>query len=85
MCGMFRRERKQHVLDIDESDNRPELCTVIKTAGWYQITTARAQAIVDEVLAVTQHWRELAVNVGIARIDVELSAVAFAQTDAFRR
>ena len=76
-------DKAEHVLDIDESDNRPDLRTVIGTAGWYQLTNAQGRSIVDEVVAVTSQWRAAAARAGIARADVELTAVAFEQTDAF--
>ena len=75
-------DKAEHVLDIDESDNRPDLRTVIDTAGWYRLTSAQGRAIVDEVVAVTGQWRAAAARAGIARADVELMAVAFAHTDA---
>ena len=78
-------DKAEHVLNIDASDNRPDLGTVIETAGWYQLTAAQATTIVDQVLSVTRPWRSAASRAGIARADVEQTAVAFEQTDAFAR
>ncbi|KNZ33749.1 MAG: HipA domain protein [Methylibium sp. NZG] len=78
-------DKAEHVLDIDEADNRPDLHTVVATAGWYRLTPAQAAAVVDEVIRVTRQWRNAAARAGIARADVELSAVAFGQTEGRAR
>jgi serine/threonine-protein kinase HipA len=78
-------DKAEHVLDIDESDNRPDLSTVIGSAGWYGLTPGQAAAVVDEVVHTTGQWRAAAARAGIARADVELTAVAFEQTEAFAR
>lgn len=78
-------DKAEHVLNIDESDNRSDLGTVIETAGWYRLSSSEARAIVDQVVAVTRHWRTAAAKAGMARADVELTAGAFAQTDAYAR
>ena len=74
----------EHVLNLDETDNRPSLATVIETSEWYRLSKDRGAAIVAEVIDATKVWREVAVRLGIARAEVALSAAAFVQTDAFR-
>lgn len=74
-------DRADHVLNIDESDNRPSLATVIETSGWYVESKDRGRAIVAEVLNETQHWRRAAQSLRIARADIELTATAFAESD----
>ena len=75
-------DRADHVLNIDESDNRPSLATVIETAEWYVESKDRGRAIVREVLNETRHWRRAAQALRIARADIELTATALAESEA---
>jgi serine/threonine-protein kinase HipA len=71
-------DKADHVLNLDETDNRPSLATVIETAEWYQLTKDRGARIVEEVLQQTRQWRAAAAVAGISRADIELTAAAFA-------
>ncbi len=75
-------EKAEHVLNLDESDNRPSLATVVKTAEWLLAPKDRGAKIVGEITEVTRRWREVAARAKIARADIELTAIAFAQSDA---
>ncbi|HEY6926496.1 MAG TPA: HipA domain-containing protein [Steroidobacteraceae bacterium] len=75
-------ERADHVLNIDESDNRPSLATVIETSEWYVGSKDRGRVIITEVLRETRKWRQAAQAMKIARADIELTATAFAESDA---
>ncbi|MGH3430664.1 MAG: type II toxin-antitoxin system HipA family toxin, partial [Mycobacteriales bacterium] len=75
-------EKADHVLNIDDTDNRPSLETVIATAEWYVGSKEKGAAIVAEIVRETRQWRQTAAKLGIARADIELTASAFAQTDA---
>lgn len=70
-------DKSDHVLNIDASDNRPVLATVLATAGFYGLTPSLAKQIMDEVLEVTSRWREFTRQTGIAKAEVELTAPAF--------
>jgi serine/threonine-protein kinase HipA len=72
-------------LNIDETDNRPSLATVIETAEWYVPSKDRGAKIVAEVIAETRHWPQAAARAGISRADIELTAAAFAETDGYSR
>jgi serine/threonine-protein kinase HipA len=74
-------DRADHVLNIDESDNRPSLATVVETSEWYVGSKDRGRLIVAEVLHETRRWRQAAQALKIARADVELTASAFAESD----
>lgn len=78
-------DKAEHVLDIDDIDNRPSLETVLATAPFYRIAPARALTIVAEVARVVDAWRDTARRAGIARADIELTASAFAAHAEFRR
>ena len=75
-------DRADHVLNIDEHDSRPSLATVIETSEWYVKSKDRGAAIVAEVLRETRKWRRAAQALKIARADIELTAAAFAESDA---
>ncbi|MGH8325763.1 MAG: type II toxin-antitoxin system HipA family toxin, partial [Steroidobacteraceae bacterium] len=75
-------ERTDHVLNIDESDNRPSLATVIETSECYVGSSDRGRVIVAEVLHETRSWRQAAHALKIARADIELTATAFAESGA---
>jgi len=66
-----------HVLNLDESDNRPSLATVIDTSEWYSISKDRGAKIAQQITRETRHWRRLALHARIARADIELTAPAF--------
>jgi serine/threonine-protein kinase HipA len=74
-------DRADHVLNIDESDNRPSLATVIETSEWYVGSKDQGRLIVAEILHETRRWRQAAQALKIARADVELTASAFAESD----
>ena len=75
-------DRADHVLNIDESDNRPNLATVIETSEWYVGSKDRGRAIVEQVLHETRRWRQAAQALKIARADIELTATAFGESNA---
>jgi serine/threonine-protein kinase HipA len=70
-------DRAEHVLNIDDSDNRPSLATVLDTAKFYGLRADRAAQIVEEVVCTVDSWPDAARKVGIAGSDVELGAGAF--------
>jgi serine/threonine-protein kinase HipA len=74
-------DKAEHVLNLDESDHRPGIATVINTSEWYQLSKDRAVQIVRQILETTRGWRKAAEQAGIARADVEVTAAAFALSD----
>jgi serine/threonine-protein kinase HipA len=75
-------EKAEHVLNLDETDNRPSLSTVIDTSEWYSLSKDRGAKIVGEITQETRHWRLRAARANIARADIELTAVAFTRSEA---
>lgn len=70
-------DKAEHVLNIDDSDNRPSLGTVLATAAFYGLSEERARQVVEEVAAAVDGWEDAARNAGIARGDVALTTGAF--------
>lgn len=77
-------DKAEHVLNIDDVDNRPSLETVLGTAAFYGLSDAQAGQCVDEVAAAVDGWRAAARGAGVAAADVELMAGAFAAHEEFR-
>jgi len=78
-------DKAEHVLNIDDTDNRPSLDTVLSTAGFYGLSRDRAENIVQSVVLAVGAWRDTARQAGIARADIELTAGAFSAHAAYQR
>jgi len=77
-------DKAEHVLNIDDVDNRPSLETVLTTAIFYGLSEERGRQIVEEVATAVDGWEDLARTAGIARGDVELTAGAFSAHAEYR-
>lgn len=77
-------DKAEHVLNIDDADNRPNLQTVLATAAFYGLTEERGKQIVEEVASAVDGWENLARQAGIARSDVELTVGAFSAHAEYR-
>jgi len=77
-------DKAEHVLSLDDVDNRPELETVLSTAEFYGLSDSQASQVVKEVVEAVNSWREMARKEGIARADIEWMAGAFAAHERFR-
>ena len=77
-------DKSDHVLNIDDIDNRPDLQTVLDTAGFYGLSADQAQQILGDVLAAVDQWPAVAQRVGISRADIELTTSAFAAHTDYR-
>ena len=70
-------DKHDHVLNLDDRDNRPNMDTVRSTAEWYGLPRQRADQILAHILATVSQWREVATKVGISNADIELMAPLF--------
>jgi serine/threonine-protein kinase HipA len=77
-------DKAEHVLNLDDSDHRPSLKTVLSTAEFYGLEDEQARRIVDEVAHVVDHWRDIAEASGISRADIEITAAAFSAHAEYR-
>lgn len=77
-------DKADHVLNLDDVDNRPSLATVQATADFYRVAPSRAKALVDEVATVVDTWRTVASQAGLSRADIEVTASAFSAHAEFR-
>ncbi len=69
-------DKAEHVLNLDDADNRPSLKTVLGTAIFYGLADDQAWQIVEEVAAAVDGWQDAARRAGIARADVALRDVS---------
>ena len=70
-------DRADHVLNIDDTDNRPGLRSLLGTVHHYALDGTRADAIIDDVRAAARGWRTVARKAGIGRAEIEGMAGAF--------
>ncbi len=75
-------DKAEHVLNIDDVDNRPSLETVLSTAAFYGLDDVRARKIVAEVVMVVDHWQDAARRIRISGADIDLTAGAFSANKA---
>lgn len=77
-------DKAEHVLNIDDIDNRPSLATVLDTAPFYGLDRSQARHVLGEVAAVVDGWPDAARRVGIAAADIQLTQAAFSAHAQFR-
>lgn len=78
-------DKAEHVLNIDDGDNRPSLVTVLASAEFYGLKPERAREVVEEVATAVDGWQDAASKAGIARADVALTEGAFSAHAEYRR
>ena len=77
-------KRDAHILRIDDTHHPASLALVKKTASFYEVGDERADAIIEEVTAAVDTWRDVAAHRGVARLDIDLTASAFTAHTDFR-
>lgn len=77
-------DKAEHVLNLDDTDSRPSLETVLDTAAFYGLSDDRALQVVEEVAAAVDGWQDVARRAGISLADINLTAGAFSAHAEFR-
>ena len=75
-------DKAEHVLNIDDVDNRPSLETVLSTAAFYGLDDVQARQIMNEVVMVVDRWQDAARRMRISGADIDLTAGAFSANKA---
>lgn len=70
-------DKAEHVLNIDDADNRPNIDTLLETADLYELPMSKAEAIIVNVLTAVKTWKDIAKGMEIANADIELMEPAF--------
>jgi serine/threonine-protein kinase HipA len=68
---------KQLVIAIDEHNTEASLATALDVAGLFRISQVQARAIVGEVSAATDRWRDVAQTTGLGGPQLERLEPAF--------
>lgn len=71
-------------MNLDDSDNRPSLATVLSTAEFYGLSAEDAESIVEQVADVVDDWQAVAAKFSISRADVLLTASALGAHAEYR-
>ncbi|GAC1525144.1 MAG: type II toxin-antitoxin system HipA family toxin [Ramlibacter sp.] len=71
-------DKAEHVLCIDDRDDRPSIDIVLSTCEFYGLEAADGESIVQEVLDVVDTWPDVARRQGLAAADIQVTASAFA-------
>jgi serine/threonine-protein kinase HipA len=77
-------DKNEHVLNIDESDNRPSLETVINTAAFYRLGNVEANEIVNEVVSAVDQWKSIAKKAGLSSESIFETEEAFSAHTEYR-
>lgn len=77
-------DKAEHVLCLDDADNRPSLETVLDTAKFYGLSDGQARQIMDEVAGAVAGWQDAARRARIYAADIDLTALAFSAHAEFR-
>jgi serine/threonine-protein kinase HipA len=64
-------------LNISEHDNSLDFNLLLSQAKNYQLTAAKAEGILSDVLAAASEWREKAADTGLSRNSIDQMARAF--------
>ncbi|MDH0867306.1 type II toxin-antitoxin system HipA family toxin [Mitsuaria sp. GD03876] len=70
-------DKAEHVLNLDDVDNRPSLETVRSTHAFYGLTKDDSDGVIEDVLSAVDGWRALARRHRIPAADIEATAAAF--------
>lgn len=71
---------KNHLsLNIDEADGALDLRLAKQVGAYFRLTDAEMESIISEVLSSVSHWRNVADEIGIPRVEIEMMRPAFWQ------
>lgn len=74
-------DKADHVLNLDDTDNRPDIATVFATADFYGLSETEATMILNEVKAATDRWQAVARGAGLNGTDIDSMTTAFSALD----
>jgi len=75
-------EKSEHSLALDEISHIPDVRAALETARLYRVSDRGALAIVAEVRAAVESWREVAARADVSREEMESLAGVFAMAAA---
>lgn len=69
--------KANHVLNLNDIDNTPDIKNVLDTASFYDLNDDKANSMVEQIIAVVRNWKREAKKMGISRADIDLMKSAF--------
>jgi serine/threonine-protein kinase HipA len=70
-------EKNEHTLALDAETRAPDIAVVRESAGYYRLSTTRADVLIGEVRAAARRWRTIARDVPLSADETDLMASAF--------
>lgn len=70
-------DKAEHVLNINDIDNRPIMTNVLASAEYYELLPNQAEQIIGEVTKVVKDWRARAKAIGLPAAEIQLMENAF--------
>lgn len=70
-------DKHEHELNFDGRSTLPDLEPIVATAPLYRLADAGARAVVDQVRSAVASWRDVALEVGLDRDELDLMAPAY--------
>lgn len=74
-------DKADHVLNIDDCDNRPSMKTVLTTADLYDLSPSKAAQIVEDIVNVVSNWQAIAKKYRISALEIEMMNASFLKYD----
>ena len=74
-------DKADHVLNLDDSDNRPDVGIVLTTAAFYGLEESEGRQIVQEVGESVAAWEQIARSAGMNNAEISGMGVAFSALD----
>ena len=71
-------EKDGLALSIDTHDNTLSFQLAKSVGEYFQLNDGQMDAIIDEIISITQTWKQIADKIGISRAEQELMSKAFA-------
>ena len=78
VCWKTVSQRKEHILNVDEEDNRISIDLAVQTAVRFGISKSDAEDYAEDILKIIRdNWEKTAVGYGLTRRQIEEMRPAF--------
>jgi len=70
-------DKASHVLNINDSDNSPDIQVAIETSAFYDLTEKAANTIASQIMTAVDQWQVEAKKLKIPMADIQIMGSAF--------
>lgn len=77
--------KKEHVLRLNESDERPILKNVLESHPWYNLSHVQAKLVVEQVQEAVSRWQIVAKNLDLKASEMKWMSAVFPENTASKR